>query len=285
MSVANSMLVPMADGHDVPQIFCTAFRLGSTEETKEYIHNMFSAGVRHFEIAELHGNGHTVCEALREAASREEIFITLKVWPKSRNPTDVLETVNYLLQTYELTYVDLLMMHAPIDVENKIEQFKALEEMKDSGVAKSIGIANLNAVLLQDLLKNCRVSPAVYETEAHPFGQNDDMTEFCSDSSIVVLNNEPVAKAMRAEHTQLAKLAEEHEMSSTRMLLLWAFSKGMCVGLSAATNKAVLVEVSGNGGVKACFNGPLSQKTMEILNSFEEGLACTWNPAEAVVDE
>ena len=280
----SSMLLPMADGHDVPQIFCAAFRLGSTEETKAHIHSMFAAGVRHFEIAELHGNGHTVCEALREAATREEVFITLKVWPKSRNPTDVLETVNYLLQTFGLTYVDLLMMHAPIDVENKIEQFKALEEMKDTGVAKSIGIANLNAVLLQDLLKNCRVSPSVYEIEAHAFGQNDDMTEFCSDSSIVVMNNEPVAKGMRVDHPQLVKLAEENDMSSTRMLLLWVFSKCQCVGLSA-TNQAVNAEVAGNGGIEACFNAPLSPKIMKTLNAFEEGLSCSWNPAEAVVDE
>lgn len=156
-------VLPLSDGNDIPQIFGSAFRLPSTEETKAHIYALYDAGVRHFEIAELHGNGHTICDALRECTERSELYITLKIWPKNRNPTDVVETVAYLLQAFHLDYVDMLMMHAPIDVINKTEQFKALEEMKENGVARSIGIANLSAVLLQDLLKNCKIPPVVYE--------------------------------------------------------------------------------------------------------------------------
>ena len=285
-SSAAVMMLPMSDGHDIPQIFCAAFRLGSTGETKAHVYNMYESGVRHFEIAELHGNGHTVCEALREVATREEIFITLKVWPKSRNPLDVVETVNYLLQSYGLTYVNLLMMHAPIDADNKIEQYKALEEMKENNIAKSIGIANLNAVLLQDLLKNCNVQPAVYETEAHPFGNNDDMVEFCNDSSIAVMDNEPLCKNMRLEYEPLVTLANSLNMSSTKLMLLWAFTRGLCVGLSARTN--VVTEICGgssSSSINDYFSEKLSINIMDKLLKFESNLYTQWNPSEAVVDE
>lgn len=278
-------MLPMSDGHDIPQIFCAAFRLGSTEETKSHVTNMYESGVRHFEIAELHGNGHTVCEALREVATREEVFITLKVWPKSRNPVDVIDTVSFLLQSYGLQYVDLLMMHAPIDSENKIEQYKALEELKDNETARSIGIANLNAVLLQDLLKNCRIQPAVYETESHPFGNNDDIVEFCNDSSICVMDNEPLCKSMRSNYEPLVTLAESLEMTSDKLLLLWAYTKRLCVGLPA-NNLTVMSDITPQaGGVAQCFSTALSMKTMETLATFESGLYSQWNPAEIVLED
>ena len=251
MSSSPTML-PMSDGNDIPQIFGSAFRLGSTEETKAHVHALYNAGVRHFEISELHGNGHTVTEALRECTDiRSDIYITLKVWPKSRNPTDVIETVSYFLKSFQINYIDVLMMHAPIDVENKIEQYKALEELKDNGIAKSIGIVNLNAVLLQDLLKNCRIQPAVYECESHPFYQNDDMIEFCNDSSIIVFNNEPIAKGMRNDHNELQILAANENMSVVRLLLLYTYTRGLCVGIS--TNPLVMNEIHGNNSVHKCF--------------------------------
>ncbi len=285
MSSINAVMLPMSDGFDIPQVYCAAFRLASTEETTAHVHRLYQSGVRHFEIAELHGNGHTICEALGEICMREEVFITLKVWPKSRDPTDVLETVDFLLQSYNLTYVDLLMMHAPIDADNKIEQYKALEELKDKGMTKSIGIANLNAVLLQDLLKNCRIPPAVYETESHAFGQNDDIVEFCNDSSIVVMNNEPLCKGMRLQHKQLVELADSLNMSPARLMLLWTKTKSLCVGLPANNNQ-VITELAGfDVGVASYLAEDLSPKTMEEMCRFEEGLSCQWNPAEAVVDD
>ena len=39
-----------------------------------------------------------------------------------------------LLETMSLEYVDLLLVHSPIDLENKADQYKALEELKENGL-------------------------------------------------------------------------------------------------------------------------------------------------------
>jgi len=281
----NAVLLPMSDGNDIPQFFSAAFRLSTVEATKAHVLALFKAGVRNFELAELYGNGNTICEALKEVANRDEVYISLKLWPKSRKPEELLATIPFLMNEYGLQYLDLVSVHAPIDADNKIEQYKALEEMKDNGITRSIGVVNINAVMLQDLLKNCRITPVSYEIEATPFGQNDEMVEFCGDSSIVVLNNSPVAKGLKDSHKGLLELAEENGMSPTRLLLKWAFTKGMAIGIPSGSAN-ILAELSADvGGVSACFDQVLSEQVMTKLAAFEEGSCTAWVPTEVVVDD
>jgi len=281
----NAAMMPMSDGNDIPQFFSAAFRLGTVEATRAHVLALFKAGVRFFEIAELYGNGNTICETLKEVANRDELYISLKLWPKSRKPDDLRDTVSFLMHEYGLQYLDLVSVHAPIDADNKIEQYKALEEMKDSGITRSIGVVNINAVMLQDLLKNCRIAPVTYQLEASPFGQNNEMVEFCGDSSIFVLNNSPVAKGLMDAHTGLCNLAGEHGMSSTRLLLKWAFTKGMAIGIPAG-NANIMAELSADvGGVAACFDAGLPEDLMDKLATFEAGSCTAWVPSENVVDD
>ena len=147
-----TVILPLSDSCDVPQLFSSAFRAATKEATIAQVKQFFDAGCRHFEIAELFGNGHIICKALGELCERESVYITYKIWPKSRTEEDMVATVQGQLKDIGLTYVDLLMTHAPIDVENKAMQYKALEDLKDMGVTKSCGVINISAVLLQDLL-------------------------------------------------------------------------------------------------------------------------------------
>lgn len=72
-------------------------------------------------------------------------------------------SINECLSSAGLDYVDLLLVHAPIDVENRVDHWKALEEIKQDGTAKSIGLAYMTNVQLGDFIKNCTVIPAVLE--------------------------------------------------------------------------------------------------------------------------
>jgi diketogulonate reductase-like aldo/keto reductase len=281
----NVKLVPLSDGTDAPQLFSVAFRCATAEQTKEQIVQFFDAGVRHFEIAELFGNGHIIVEALGELCERSQIYISYKIWPKSRTAEDIAASVQGQLKEIGLNYVDLLMVHAPIDVENKALQYKALEDLKDLEVTRSLGIVNISAVLLQDLLKNCRITPVVFEMEVSPFSQCGDMVEFCCDSSIAVLNQEPLGKGIRNGHVRFASLANELGISPSLLMLRWSYSKGLCIGLPA--NSAPISDIINNSeaGLDDIFV-TLSPDVMENIEAtFDEGLASAWVPTEPAGDE
>lgn len=146
----------------MPAIGLTSFRKNSVDETKTQVINALNVGMKYFEITELFGNEHMIMEAL-QGVPRTEIFISLRLWPKDRKFKDILRSVKATIQGANLGYVDLLVLHAPIDPVNKFDQWKAMEELKDMGLVKSLGAGSLTLLQLMDLLKNCNFAPSVLE--------------------------------------------------------------------------------------------------------------------------
>ena len=282
-----AQLLPLSDGNDIPQCFSSAFRCATTELTKEEVNRFFRAGVRHFEIAELFGNGHIIVATLAELCTREDLYITYKIWPKARTAEDMVATVHGQLKDMGLSYVDMLMVHAPVDVENSAMQYKALEDLRDAEVTKSLGVVNMTSVLLQDLLKNCRIAPTVYEMEATPFNQRAEMVEYCGDSSIVVMNLEPMGKGIKNGHQGLKRLAADLGISVTLLMLRWSFTKGLCIGLPA--NNKLVQDVfegvdTGVIGIESIYVR-LGEDVMKKAETFECALQSVWIPVEAPADE
>jgi len=266
------------DGNNVPQIGLSAFFMDTPAETKTVIKEKFALGIRHYELAEMYGNCHVVMEALRECLSenqlvRADIFITLKVWPKNRKPKEILSSVRETMVYSGLEYLDVVLVHAPIDVENRADQWAALETLKDTGLAKSLGAANITSVQLQDLLKNCTTIPAVFGMEVSPFNQCQELVEFLNDSSMIIYCNEFITKGIRNGHPTLNALIQELGIESVDMLLArWCVSKGYAL-LLPAVNRCLNVEAN-------ILAQPLDSTTLELLDTLEENLITCWVPIE-----
>ena len=175
-STLLSAMLYLNDGNDMPQVGVSAFRTDIIETTKEIITNKVDIGVRHFEIAELFGNGHTVVESYfshprvqNGEFERKDMFLTLKIWPKDRKPAELIAACRETLDFAGLTYADLVLVHAPIEIGNRFEQWKTLEEMVSLGLTKSLGVANITGLQLADLLKNSNIPPAVFEVSKTGF--------------------------------------------------------------------------------------------------------------------
>ena len=280
-------LLPLCDGNDIPILCLRAFRCESAQQTKRIVRGAFEAGVRHFEMAELFGNAHIVCEALREVrAARNELYISLKLWPKFRKPEELITAANTLLQEIGLDYVDLLMIHAPIDLENKQDQWKAIEDLKDAQVCRSLGVVNVSSVGLTDVLKNCRITPAVYEMEVSPFNQKQELVEFCFDSSMVVINNEPLAKGLKHKTSPLLQqLASQCGCSIDVLLLRYAVAKGFAVGIPEHCIDDLLGNAEGTLIDEPLPSWALQQLDAQQLEGPSGVSALSWVPVEPTPEE
>lgn len=162
----NIPTLPLNDGYDLPQLGVVSFRRDPEEKLRDILLQNLDSGIRHVEICDLFGNGHTVADILLEGGAeirRDKLFVTFKIWPKLRKRDDIMEALREFLNRSGLEYIDLLLIHGPLDVVNRIEQYKAMEELKQDGFVRSIGLSNMTHTQLSNILKKCNICPAVLE--------------------------------------------------------------------------------------------------------------------------
>jgi diketogulonate reductase-like aldo/keto reductase len=124
----------------------------------------------------------SVGKAIKESGiPREEIFVTTKLTESHHHPDHVQTALEHSLKNLGLEYVDLYLIHWPFATEFDgfefnglkskrvnvpiIDTWRAMEGLVDAGLARSIGVSNFTIPLLDDLLSQATIPPAVNQVE------------------------------------------------------------------------------------------------------------------------
>jgi len=217
---------------------------------------------------------------------REELFITSKLNNPYHHKEHVRPALEKTLLDLNLTYLDLYLIHWPVafhyvpydqskrgfhegydpdglkeldlskfggwPIDTTVsygETWKAMEELVDAGLTKHIGVSNLTAVLLHDVLTYARIQPAVNQIELHPLLQQNALLAFCAKRNIVVQAYSPLGTSdfKKPEDPSLLSLPEigviaaKHNKSPAQVLLGWAVQRGT-VALPKSVNPSRVVE-------------------------------------------
>ncbi|OMO94493.1 Aldo/keto reductase, partial [Corchorus olitorius] len=160
-----------------------AYPLVPPEVTKKAILQAIEIGYRHFDTASMYGSEQPLGEAIIEAVSvgliesRDDLFITSKLWCSDAHGELVLPAIRRSLQNLKLEYLDLYLIHFPISVKPGSYDFPAkeedilpmdfnavwaaMEECQRLGLTKSIGISNFSCKKLAHILAFAKIPPAV----------------------------------------------------------------------------------------------------------------------------
>ena len=136
-------------------------------------------GYRLFDTATLYGNEKELGQAFQESnLSREEVFITTKVWNSDQGYQSTIAALDKSLQLLQMDYVELYLIHWPVEKKRK-ETWRALEELYSQGKCRAIGVSNYYISHLKELRDYASEIPMVNQVEFSPYLYLKDLLKFC----------------------------------------------------------------------------------------------------------
>ncbi len=102
---------------------------------------------------------------------RSEVFIETKLWISDYGYEEALHSFEKSVGKLGVEQIDLLLLHQPLltDFEKTIGAYKALEKLLADGKVRAIGVSNFMPEVLERLLEQTDVVPAVNQVEVHPY--------------------------------------------------------------------------------------------------------------------
>jgi alcohol dehydrogenase (NADP+) len=216
--------------------------------------NALEAGFRHFDCAERYRNEREVGEALQAGLaaggiSREDIFVTTKVWNTNHRPERVEPAFEASLERLRINYLDLYLIHTPFAFQPGDEQdprdqngnvvyddgvtlldtWRAMESLVDDGRCRAIGLSDIGLNDLLPLYEAVKIKPAVVQVEAHPYLPETELLEFCKEKGIVLLAFAPLGHGIRSgplEDPVISAIAARVGKTPAQVLLAWAVQRG-----------------------------------------------------------
>ena len=191
------------------------------------VNEALSCGYRHIDCAQYYGNEPEIGAVLAPFLAsnpRESLFVTSKVWNTNHHPDHVEPSVRKSVVDLQCDYLDLLLIHwpvawrhtgldfkdgggSPMDSEGKlqwqsvaiIDTWRAMEALVDGGLVRSIGVSNFPIILLQDLVVQARIQPAVNQVECHPYLSQPAFVTYHQERGIHVSAYSPLGRPGRTK--------------------------------------------------------------------------------------
>jgi 2,5-diketo-D-gluconate reductase A len=228
MDMSRQPFVTLNDGRRMPQIGLGVWQTPDAD-APAVVRVALEAGYRSVDTAAVYRNERGVGEGLK-AAPRETVFVTTKLWNDSQGYDRALKAFDDSVARLGLDYVDLYLIHWPVPRQGRYrESWKALVELQQSGRARSIGVSNFNAALIDELVGETGVAPAVNQIELHPGFQQADLRAAHAARGVVTESWSPLGRGAMLTDPVIASIARKHRRTPAQVILRWHLDLGLVV--------------------------------------------------------
>ena len=222
--------IKLNNGVLIPQPGFGTFMTKDGEEAIQAVKWAVETGYRHIDTAAIYNNEKGVGEGIRQCGvSREELFVTSKVWNSERGYDKTLKAFDKTMDDLGLDYLDLYLIHWPANERqfgkkaSKLNQetWRAMEKLYEEGRIKAIGVSNFMPHHIERLMEKATVKPAVNQIEFHPGLLQKECVEFCKEQEITVEAWSPLGRGELIFDELLMGLAEKYGSTVAQLIIRW----------------------------------------------------------------
>ncbi|KAF9874426.1 putative aldo/keto reductase [Colletotrichum karsti] len=225
---------------------------------EESIIHALKVGYRMVDTAQIYGVEEVVGRAIRNSGvPRSEIIVVTKFWGEWHH--DPAAALKISLDTLGLDYIDVFLMHWPWATtpapEKKplkkhesptiVETWKKMEALVGEK-CRAIGVSNFMPKVMDELLAEAKIVPAVNQVELHAFNPNLKLVPYCQEKGIHVtgwstLGGSRTTKNEILSHELFTSIAKSHDCSPGVVSLSWAVQRGTTI-IPKSANKSRIEE-------------------------------------------
>jgi len=231
------------DGYEIPKLGLGTWRARG----QDCIHAVafaLSHGYDHIDTAQVYKNERQVGKGWKASGrARETIYITTKINNTRQGYEQSIGAFKKSLKALRTDYVDLLLIHWPdiIDFSRTLDTWRALIDLQAQGHCRSIGVSNFTIPLMEQLLSETDVVPAVNQVEFHTFLYQQELLAYCRGKRILIEAYSPIARGRFFNQEQLLQIAEKHAKTPAQIMLAWLLNHDL-VAIPKSVNEGRILE-------------------------------------------
>lgn len=255
--------VILNNGIQMPAVGFGVFQIPDETQCVQTVCQAIETGYRLIDTAQSYGNEVAVGKAVRTSGiSRQELFITTKVWISNAGETQTYSSVLESLEKMQLDYLDLVLIHQPLN--DYYGSYRALTKLYKQGKVRAIGVSNFYPDRLADLALFNEVTPAVNQIEINPFHQQIDAQKVNEKYHVQLQAWAPFAEGRNGMFTNpvLTEIGNRYGKSVGQVILRWLVQRGI-VPLAKTVRKERMQE---NLNI---FDFSLTAEEMQLIASMD----------------
>lgn len=256
-------------------------------ETTKAMRAAYDAGIVTFDTAEVYGEGHSeriVGAALADV--RDKVVYATKVWCANMKYAQVIEACDRSLTNLQTDYIDLYQIHWPsgtwkTEVVPIAETMSALNQLKEQGKIRAIGVSNFERAQLEEAAQYGRIDSVQPPYSLFWRWVEKDLMPYCIEKNISILAYSPLAqglltgkfgpdvkfedeefrsknKLFQGENFQralsalerLRPIAERHQCTLAQLALAWLTAQPQTSAIAGARNAEQAIANAKAAGVR-----------------------------------
>lgn len=259
----------LSNGVQMPWLGIGVFKVEEGPELVQAVKFAIKHGYRSIDTASIYGNEEGVGQAIREALeetglTREDLFITSKVWNADLGYDSTIAAYETSLQKLGLDYLDLYLIHWPVEGKYK-EAWRALETLYKEGKVRAIGVSNFQVHHLTDVMKDAEIVPMINQVEYHPRLTQKELQAFCMEHNIQLEAWSPLMQGQLLDNPVLQEIAASYHKTVAQIIIRWDLQNGV-ITIPKSTKEHRIVENS------TVFDFELTKEDMARIDQLNDNL-------------